>query len=395
MRQLIALLSIAAFSTSCFNREVRTAAACAQRAPPSLKTLLTPGAILVFGEWHGTNEIPAFFQSAICAASSENQAVRVGLEMPVDEKSHVEAFVAGVEAEKQLLASAFWTDEFQDGRRSQAMLEVLKEVRRLRSLGRRIVIEPFDVPAAQRSTPQARDDFMASTLKEVLSAPSETISLMLMGNGHARTIPGAPWSKDYRWTASQLRGAGVKFVSLKDKTAGGTAWSCPDVDPSHCGAQRVSDDDGRALEVELTPIAEGGFDGSYGVGKVSASAPAAFPERAVAMAEKIKALNDPKVLAMAATRRAARADYDAGKFAACASKLAQLTPDPGDLYDLACCHARANQLDEASGALSKAIELGFRDEKLLLEDSDLTALRADSRFASLRKKMISQQPAKP
>src|SRR5690348_2907247 len=50
--------------------------------PAGLAALFHPGALIVFGELHGTAESPAFVASAACHAASRGQEVAVGLEIP-------------------------------------------------------------------------------------------------------------------------------------------------------------------------------------------------------------------------------------------------------------------------------------------------------------------------
>jgi len=54
-----------------------------------------------------------------------------------------------------------------------------------------------------------------------------------------------------------------------------------------------------------------------------------------------------------------------------------------DHYNLACCHARLNERDEAFSALERAIARGFRKWDLLRDDADLTLLRGDARFEAI------------
>lgn len=52
-------------------------------------------------------------------------------------------------------------------------------------------------------------------------------------------------------------------------------------------------------------------------------------------------------------------------------------------YDIACAYAKLGQADPAFTALSKALDLGFRDLQHLRTDSDLDALHKDSRWEKL------------
>lgn len=60
--------------------------------------------------------------------------------------------------------------------------------------------------------------------------------------------------------------------------------------------------------------------------------------------------------------------------------------EAGTRYNLACARSRTGDLEGALAALSGAIDAGFGDAKLLAEDPDLEPLRADRRFAELRRR---------
>ncbi len=65
-------------------------------------------------------------------------------------------------------------------------------------------------------------------------------------------------------------------------------------------------------------------------------------------------------------------------------KLTSLLPDDSTVrYNLACSYAMLGQIEEALAALEEAIDLGYRDAKLMREDEDLTKLRGEPRFREL------------
>lgn len=69
------------------------------------------------------------------------------------------------------------------------------------------------------------------------------------------------------------------------------------------------------------------------------------------------------------------AAYEAGESAG--------TPRWHARYNIACANALSGQTEAAFTALGQAVEAGFSDLKLLREDSDLSSLRADRRFAAV------------
>jgi tetratricopeptide (TPR) repeat protein len=65
-------------------------------------------------------------------------------------------------------------------------------------------------------------------------------------------------------------------------------------------------------------------------------------------------------------------------------RLVALRPsDPVARYNLACRYARLRRTDEAIAALHKAIELGYRDFRYMLNDRDLEGIHRDPRFGQL------------
>jgi len=64
--------------------------------------------------------------------------------------------------------------------------------------------------------------------------------------------------------------------------------------------------------------------------------------------------------------------------------LADLKPDDPDLqYNLACRYALLHQPDLALQVLDRAIGLGYRDFRYMIQDRDLESIRKDPRFRKL------------
>ncbi|HVK14707.1 MAG TPA: hypothetical protein VM597_38575 [Gemmataceae bacterium] len=65
-------------------------------------------------------------------------------------------------------------------------------------------------------------------------------------------------------------------------------------------------------------------------------------------------------------------------------KLVQVRPqDPTAHYNLACRYALMKQPDLALTTLRKAVELGYRDFRYMVQDRDLDSIRKDPRFRDL------------
>ena len=69
-------------------------------------------------------------------------------------------------------------------------------------------------------------------------------------------------------------------------------------------------------------------------------------------------------------------------------QLAELRPmDPETFYSLACSYALARKIERAFNALSRAIDLGYRDSKWVRKDPDLANLRKSPRFKKILAKL--------
>ncbi|ODT99513.1 MAG: hypothetical protein ABS79_04365 [Planctomycetes bacterium SCN 63-9] len=65
-------------------------------------------------------------------------------------------------------------------------------------------------------------------------------------------------------------------------------------------------------------------------------------------------------------------------------RLVRLAPEDEVVwYNLACTYAMLGMIDPAFAAIQRSLELGYRNLRRLLRDSDLKSLRRDARFARL------------
>jgi tetratricopeptide (TPR) repeat protein len=75
-------------------------------------------------------------------------------------------------------------------------------------------------------------------------------------------------------------------------------------------------------------------------------------------------------------------------------QLAQLRPDdPMVQYNLACSYSLTGNFNRAAAALTKALDLGYRDFKWLARDPDLHDLREHPLFKAIRAKIRQLQTA--
>lgn len=241
-----------------------------------LDPLLRKGQILLLGEMHGTNEIPAFMADVTCRALRTGAPVTVALEVPTEEEPRVAAYLASpgrAEDRAALLAGPFWRDPFQDGRRSQGMLSLLEDLRRLRQAG-----SPLKVKLLDR-LPQGpgRDRVMAGELESAVKASPGDLFIVVTGNVHSRTVPGTPWDPKLENMGYLIAQHHPGVVALDAAYSGGTVWMCTQMDPASCGAKPVhgTKGAGQAPSVRMyDKVNLEGFSGEYYVGALTASPPA-------------------------------------------------------------------------------------------------------------------------
>ena len=239
------------------------------------------GGVLLLGEMHGTQEVPRFVAQATCQATVAGIPVTVGLELPLENQTRVDSFLESAGTEEdwlKLMEAPFWRSPYPDGRSSEAVANMLEQLRQLRSRGLDVEAFVFDHPKAQG---QLREDAMAATVKhQVQSAPGR-FYLVLSGNIHARTEKGLPWDKTYRPMGMLLKQDLDSVVALDMAYDSGSAWICA-VDSKgvrnklDCGIRTAKgkDNGDRFFMHRWDGTNDEGYDGVFYVGPVNASAPA-------------------------------------------------------------------------------------------------------------------------
>jgi hypothetical protein len=253
----------------------------AEAAVPA--SLVRPGSLLLFGEFHGTRELPAMFGEAVCTVARSGAPVTVGLEISRSEQARVDEYLRSPgdpAAEQRLLGGPLWTATYQYGVSSRAMLDLLARLRQLRQAGLAVEVLLFDVdPGGDASTRDAR---MAERLSDHVRNHAERVVLALMGNYHARTAIGAPWNPEQKFLGWHLRQAGHRVASLDFDAPTGAAWACYNGVASECGPKDVvrAGAEGPVpspgIHLFGSPSPKG-YDGLFTVGSLTPSPPAVAP----------------------------------------------------------------------------------------------------------------------
>jgi hypothetical protein len=223
------------------------------------------------GEVHGTVEIPRFTGELVCHAVRQDKPVLLALELPAADNELIGAFLESGDS-GPLLQSPFWTRAEQDGRTSQAMLELLQRAVALRAAGKKVDVVGFDVERTLGTMPAERDRGMAEQLIRAMEAHPDSLVVALAGNVHGRRTLGVPWDPIYQPMAAYLQGEGI--VSLLARAQHGSAYNCQS---DGCMARTFGDTNAPpvAPAVRLLPELADGYDAQIEFGRFSASPPAA------------------------------------------------------------------------------------------------------------------------
>ncbi len=233
-----------------------------------LEPLMRPRGVILVGEPHGTNEFPALIAAMVDKELAAGMSVIVGLEVPMTE-----------ELERGAIGP-FWTrsPEFQDGRSSTAMAELVETLAERQRAGDSVEMVAIDGPwvAPGSSVPldhlalleQPRDELMAANLLSVMDRTPRACTIVLAGSMHTSTN-GTAW----RTLGSILRPWFPILVSLMGQLTGGSRWLLPATGEPGLAADVAPLD----LPVGALWADEPGTDGHHGyvnLGAVTSSAPA-------------------------------------------------------------------------------------------------------------------------
>jgi hypothetical protein len=183
-----------------------------------------------------------------------------------------------------LTVGAFWRPERLDGRSSIAMLHLIERVRALRASGYKGRIVAYDSKPGTHA--QESDRVMAQNLAAAAGREPGNLLVVLSGNLHNRLTRGVSWNQEYEPMGYLLTqsSSSSRVISLDMSHEGGEAWGCrsptPDSDEVICAPYSYRPQVGAAAwSVKLTAAPNAPFNGSYGVGRITASPPVKGPGR--------------------------------------------------------------------------------------------------------------------
>lgn len=224
----------------------------------ALKQRLPHSGTVIFGEVHGTNEIPAFFSACVREFIERSEKVRVFLEFDVADTEHTAKYLQGEIDEAALLSSPRW--QLRDGRTSLAMLELHRALKGVQVFGFAPGRGVADSNAAMG------ENFLKHQLKN-------GYNLVLVGGTHAQLAAGRGDSFASVPFGQYVQARSKNVLSLSARYTGGEAWACT----PYCDANPL-DNNEPAGAMPAQRVGFGGkdrrFNGYFSVGKATASPPA-------------------------------------------------------------------------------------------------------------------------
>ena len=231
--------------------------------------------LVMFGEVHGTREMPTFVGDAACHAVRHFGEVTVYLELREDSQPLIDTMAAGGDGTDLRL----WMSKVGYGIGSEAMFDLLRRMRGLTKAGYRVKIVAMDKSFLQANQSDVhRDAVMARHIREGMRRSSGA-HLVLAGNFH--TIR----RKLSSYVPAALHLEDLTPLTLLGSPSGGFAWNCRGTAPSDCGANQAPQWAEKIVDIapwsivlvadrpEAVPDRLKGYDGVFTVGVASASPP--------------------------------------------------------------------------------------------------------------------------
>lgn len=189
---------------------------------------------------HGTQEVPLLVGDVV-ERWSRTGPLLLALEIHASEYESLGAYLRGDGSPAQrdaLRKRPYWSvpASRNDGRRSEDMLDLVEQVRRLRALGRDVAILPFDVANGVSGGAEWRDRTMAASLRSAWEALPRGRMVVLAGNVHAMHQRPA-YAPPQMQTPMGVYLQDLRPYSIEIGAQAGEYWACP---TNGCGPQAVA-----------------------------------------------------------------------------------------------------------------------------------------------------------
>lgn len=236
----------------------------------AFKRLASDNNLLMFGELHGTQEMPAYVASVLCFLSTDIKPIKLGIEYLPDQLPYLIKYIdsSGTRQDKEALVfNPYWSAKYQDGRTSQAMFELVDQVRLLRKSGHDVSLFVFD-----NQLEQNRDKAMAEMVIAELSKDPDVFHMLITGNIHSQMKKGVPWNSSLETMGTYLSKLNTKITSVLLTHSGGEAWICtPD-----CKTTSLKESKTKTVMIGRLAVAHQNQKHDYQIklGRITASLPA-------------------------------------------------------------------------------------------------------------------------
>jgi hypothetical protein len=241
------------------------------------QVLTAPGVFI--GDMHGTQESPAFLRDLSCHVMKSGKSLLVAMEYAASDQTVLDTFLQTTDeqqASRLLTSTGHWTRNI-DGRASPAMRDALLAIRRYAHAGGMVRLLAYDLKPAPG---QERDKASAEHLsRERAKGGNGVYWIVFGGNVHARKIKGPPMAgyENHGTLGYQIRD--WNLIHLNVNYRGGSGWGCVGPDPKkdcsviQFGPSCTTDCPAHPVIRLERGRPDDAYDGSYDVGKLTASAP--------------------------------------------------------------------------------------------------------------------------
>ncbi len=251
------------------------------KVPLALINTLKDKQLILLGEIHGTNEMPAY-AGKIIEALALNQKVLVGIEYPIDIQSQIDVFMKTGDTSQLRETFFFQEPDYHSGRGSQAMLRLLDSLRSYSN----VEVFCFDIPLSYKG--KTRDTDMAVNILAKLQSENYPQAVLYSGNIHSRLTIGTPWNPTTQNMGAEILRLSNNHYNIDNtdnlvfRANEGSSWSCMQDDTGQfkCTTQVWQPSNtAYATAVNLDyyflqePFMTDGHKNSFFIRKVSASNP--------------------------------------------------------------------------------------------------------------------------
>lgn len=202
MREILSLTALALLAVTAEAETAETEiAACAEGEAVSFEDLAAAHKAILYGDYHGTLEMPALFADQVAKAAAGGRRVVVALEYPANWQPDLDTVMAAPDEVAAL--DAFAMHRLPDGRTSDAMRNMLLQLRALKVAGANITViaadarelrtdadraaaEALDLPEEVDRVLGQRDLDLALHAKAACDASACELIMLYAGNMHTR-----------------------------------------------------------------------------------------------------------------------------------------------------------------------------------------------------------------